>query len=212
MRLVLASASPRRAELLRAAGIRFDVIPATIDERPLTGETPAAYVERVAREKALDVGRRNPGRVILAADTTVVIDEVLLGKPADDAEAHAMLVRLSGRAHDVLTGVAVLCAEERILTAVETTRVRFVEMTAAEIDWYVASGEPRGKAGSYAIQGLGSRFVDSIDGSYSNVVGLPVAAVWRMLREAKLEPGRGGGGDRRDRLTRRDRRARRDPS
>lgn len=161
-------------------------MPAEIDERPLAGEAPAAYVERLAREKAQAVRPRHPDAAILGADTTVVIDGLILGKPEDDNEARAMLARLSGRAHDVLTGVA-LIRNGRLMSAVETTRVRFAQLSDTDIDWYVASGEPRGKAGAYAIQGLASRFVDRIDGSYSNVVGLPVALVWRLLRDAGPE-------------------------
>jgi septum formation protein len=183
LRLILASASARRAELLRAAGVAFEIAPAEIDERPHAGETPASYVERLAREKATAVASRHPDAAILGADTTVVIDGLVLGKPADDDEARAILSRLSGRTHDVLTGVA-LIRNGRLISAVETTRVRFMALSNADIDWYVASGEPRGKAGAYAIQGLASRFVDRIEGSYSNVVGLPVALVWKMCLDA----------------------------
>jgi nucleoside triphosphate pyrophosphatase len=179
LRLILASSSARRAELLRAAGIAFEIVPAEIDERPLAGETPAAYVERLARKKAQAIAERRLDAAILAADTTVVIDGLILGKPSDDDDARAMLLRLAGRTHEVLTGVA-LIRDGRLISAVETTRVRFTPMSAADIEWYVASGEPRGKAGAYAIQGLASRFVDRIEGSYSNVVGLPVALVWRL--------------------------------
>jgi septum formation protein len=181
VQLILASASPRRADLLRAAGIAFEVVPAHIDERAQEGEVPATYVERIAKEKAQAVAREHPGAAVLAADTTVVIDGLILGKPANDDDARAMLRRLSGRTHEVLTGVA-LIANGRMEPAVETTRVRFVPMSDGDVDWYVASGEPRGKAGAYAIQGLASRFVDRVEGSYSNVVGLPIVQVWRLLR------------------------------
>jgi septum formation protein len=181
LRVILASASPRRAELLRAAGIPFEAVPAEIDERPRGGEAPEPYVERIAREKARAVASRRPETAVLGADTTVVVDGLILGKPSDDEDARRMLLKLSGRTHDVLTGVAVI-AGGRLTSAVETTRVRFARMTEADIDWYLASGEPRGKAGAYAIQGLASRFVEWIEGSYSNVVGLPVALVWRLLR------------------------------
>jgi septum formation protein len=187
LRLILASASVRRAELLRAAGIAFEIVPAEIDERPLAGETPAAYVERLAREKATTIAERRPDAAILAADTTVVIDGLILGKPSDDDDARGMLARLAGRSHDVLTGVA-LVRERHMLSAVDTTRVRFAPMSDAEINWYVASGEPRGKAGAYAIQGLASRFVDRIEGSYSNVVGLPIALMWKMYRDLEGAP------------------------
>jgi septum formation protein len=183
MRFVLASASLRRAELLRAAGIDFTVVPVEIDERPLDGETPQAYVERLACEKAQAAMRHeSSSSVILAADTTVVVDGVLLGKPADSRDAAEMLSRLSGRTHEVMTGVAVAPATRPMITAVDTTRVRFVEMSPEDIAWYVASGEPFGKAGAYGIQGRASRFIDRIEGSYSNVVGLPIATVCRLLK------------------------------
>jgi septum formation protein len=183
--IVLASGSPRRAELLRAAGIPFDVDVAAIDEVPRTGESPVEHVVRLAREKAEVVARRKSGSPVLGADTEVVLDGLVLGKPADDGEAARMLERLSGRTHDVITGVALL-AGGRTLTAVERTEVRFLPLTADEIAWYIRSGEPRDKAGAYAIQGLASRFVERIDGSYSNVVGLPVATVYGLLRQAGI--------------------------
>ena len=185
MRLILASASPRRAELLRAAGFVFDVQPPGVDERLLPGEAPAAHVLRLAREKALQAGCGRPDTVVLAADTVVVIDGLVLGKPADDQDAAEMLRRLSGRTHEVLTGVAV-CANGETSTGLERTEVRFITLSEAEIAWYVPTGEPRGKAGAYAIQGLASRFVDRIEGSYSNVVGLPVALVSQMLKNVGL--------------------------
>lgn len=181
MRLILASASPRRAALLAAAGFTFDVRRPEIDERPLTGEAPTDYVLRLAREKAARIDRREPGDVVLAADTEVVVDGLVLGKPADDRDAARMLKRLSGRTHDVLTGLVVQ-AGDAVLTELERTAVRFLPLTDDEVAWYVATGEPRDKAGAYAIQGLGSRFVDRIEGSYSNVVGLPIATVYRLLR------------------------------
>jgi septum formation protein len=149
------------------------------------GETAEAYVLRIAREKASAVFRRESGNPVLGADTTVAIDGLILGKPADDEEARTMLERLSGRVHDVLTGIAVRAGSGE-WTAVESTRVRFLPMDMDEITWYVASGEPRGKAGAYAIQGLASRFIDRIEGSYTNVVGLPVATVCRLLRRARV--------------------------
>lgn len=181
--LVLASASPRRADLLRAAGIPFTVETPDIDEGPLANEPPESYVLRVARDKALAVARRKSGSPVIGADTTVVVDGGILGKPSDDAEARTMLQRLSGRVHDVLTGVALEVGGGE-WTALEITRVRFLPLSAGEIDWYIASGEPRGKAGAYAIQGLASRFVDRVEGSYTNVVGLPVPAVCGLLRQA----------------------------
>jgi septum formation protein len=175
MRLVLASASPRRTDLLREAGYLFEVEPADVDESELAGEPPAAYVVRVAAMKARAVAARHPDAMILAADTTVVLDGAMLAKPTDDADATRMLGLLSGRTHDVLTGV-VLVRTGRESSALVGTRVRFRPLTAAEIERYVASGEPHDKAGAYGVQGLAARFVESVDGSYSNVVGLPVGA------------------------------------
>ena len=174
---VLASASPRRAELLRAAGFTFDVVVADVDETVHPGESADAYVRRVAAAKARAVTARVPGRRVLAADTTVVVDGEILGKPVDAAEAARMLRRLSGRTHQVLTGVCLDGACE-----VESSDVEFVPLSGEEIAWYVASGEPMDKAGAYAIQGLAARFISGIRGSYSNVVGLPIARVYAMLK------------------------------
>lgn len=181
--LILASASPRRAELLRAAGIEFEIDPAEVDEDPRPGEPAEQYVLRVARDKADAIACRKTGRLILAADTTVVVDDTILGKPADDAEARMMLQRLSGREHDVLTGI-VLRNGCREWSAVEHTRVRFLPIDPMEIERYIESGEPCDKAGGYAIQGLASQFIARLDGSYTNVVGLPVGRVCSLLREA----------------------------
>ena len=182
-RIVLGSASPRRAELLRAAGIEFDVIQANVDETVYPRELPEVYVRRVAEAKARAVAARARERLVLAADTTVVIDDAMLGKPLDDDDAKRMLCLLSGRTHEVLTAVAVCGAgKAELLVDVERTEVEFAPLTEFEIDWYVATGEPRDKAGAYAIQGYASRFVTRIDGSYSNVVGLPIALVYEMLK------------------------------
>ena len=184
MRLILASASPRRAELLAAAGLEFEVIPAAVDETPRPQEAAGEYVLRVARDKAAaGAARGGPGRPVLAADTVVVAGGRLLGQPSGDGHARQMLRMLSGAVHEVLTGV-VLLAGSRELAEVVRTRVRFVPLSGREIDWYVATGEPQGKAGAYAIQGRASRFVDHIEGSWANVVGLPVATVYRMLRQS----------------------------
>lgn len=182
VRLVLASASPRRVELLAAAGFAFEIRPAEIDETVEPGEDAVAYVRRLAWKKATAV-RREPGSFVLAADTTVTVDEAILGKPADAEDARRMLKMLAGRTHAVLTGVTVI-GDAGDHTSVATTRVRFLPLTEGEIDWYVASGEPFDRAGAYAIQGRASRFVDWIEGSYSNVVGLPVSLVYRVMREA----------------------------
>jgi septum formation protein len=178
---ILASSSPRRAELLRAAGFAFDVGPVDVDESRHKWEAPVAYVERVARLKAAAGAARHPGRVVVAADTIVVLnDDDVLGKPQDEAEAGAMLRRLSGRSHDVMTGVAVASAGA-VQTRVEQTRVWFRTVSEPEIEWYVSTREPMDKAGGYAIQGLAGRFIPRIDGSYSNVVGLPVAVLSDLL-------------------------------
>ena len=178
--IVLASASPRRAELLSAAGIPFEVVPAHVDEAIQEGESPERYVTRVAEDKARVIGHKLPHRLILAADTIVVVDRAILGKPEDGADARRMLRLLSGRTHEVLTSVTL--STGNLETRLERTTVEFAALTAAEIDWYVDSGEPMDKAGAYAIQGLASRFIRRIDGSYSNVVGLPVALVYELLR------------------------------
>ncbi len=181
VRLILASASPRRAHLLDAAGLLFDIAPADIDESPLAGERPDDYVRRLALAKSRAGICRNSGRVVLGADTTVVLDGAMLGKPENAADAARMLEMLSGRTHEVLTGVA-LAHEEGALVEVASTRVHFLPLSEEEVAWYVATGEPEGKAGAYAIQGRASRFVDWIEGSYSNVVGLPVSLVVEMLK------------------------------
>ena len=183
MRLVLASASPRRAELLRAAGFVFDVQPADVDERVRAGEAPAAYASRVADAKADAVIPSAGDRIVLAADTIVVIDGLILGKPVDGADAARMLRLLSGRRHQVLTAVTAARPGRIRLTCVESTDVEFLALNPDEIAWYVATGEPADKAGAYGVQGLASRFVVRIDGSYSNVVGLPVSRVYSMLHE-----------------------------
>jgi septum formation protein len=187
-RIVLASGSPRRRELLAAAGFRVDVDPVDADESVHAGEAPAAYVERVAIAKATIGARRHPDAAVLGGDTTVVVDGHIFGKPQDDGDARQMLERLSGRPHDVLTGVA-LAWRGAMRARVEKTTVWFRPLSAAEIAWYVASGEPRDRAGAYAIQGLASRFIPRIDGSYANVVGLPVTAVLALIEDAGIDLG-----------------------
>jgi septum formation protein len=183
MNLVLASASPRRAELLQSAGFEFTVVPADIEEVPNEGETAKHYTQRVAYAKANYVAMRqlDEGWIVLGADTEVVVDGSILGKPRDPDDAMRMLRLLSGRTHDVLTAV-VLVGDGITAEAVAVTKVSFSNLTDQEIQWYAGSGEPMGKAGAYAIQGRGARFVERIDGSWSNVVGLPVAVVHQMLR------------------------------
>jgi septum formation protein len=189
--LVLASASPRRRELLTAAGFAFDTLATDVDERQHPGEAPAAYVLRIAAAKSARALELMPARarpaasddlVVLGADTAVVVDAEVLGKPATDRESAKMLARLSGRAHEVLTGLS-LRAGQRHLESVETTEVWFSELSAVDIAWYVGTGEGSDKAGGYAVQGLASRFIPRIHGSYTNVVGLPVAVVFRLLRQ-----------------------------
>ena len=186
---MLASASPRRAELLRAAGIEFDVMPADVDEAMDAEDTPEGYVRRIAQTKAEAVATRITGRPVLAADTVVLVDHAILGKPANPADARRMLRLLSGRGHVVLTGVCLInphAESGRVQTTTARTTVEVAALTDAEIDWYVASGEPMDKAGAYAIQGLASKFVTAIEGSYSNVVGLPVALVYDLCKREGL--------------------------
>lgn len=185
--LVLASASPRRRELLTQAGFTFEIHPAHLDEDPLPDEEPIAYVTRLAREKAevvytrlaQEAGSAN-GLMVLGADTTVTLDNEIVGKPADAAEAARMLRRLSGRSHRVITGVALTTAQGTEVAA-EVTGVRFLTLSDAEIGAYVATGEPMDKAGAYAIQGRAARWIPRIEGCYFNVVGLPVALVCSLL-------------------------------
>lgn len=188
--LILASASPRRRDLLAGLGVRFTVRPVDVDETPRSGEEARAYVLRLAEEKA--TARIEPGELVLAADTTVVLEGEILGKPADEAEAREMLERIAGREHTVLTGVALaqigaLAGVEPgdgVRTAVEETRVRMAPLTADEAAWYAATGETLDKAGSYAVQGLGAMFVEAVFGDYTNVVGLPLPATYRLFRES----------------------------
>ena len=177
---MLASKSPRRAELLAAAGIEFTVRVADIDETPREFEPARDYVLRVAEEKARAV-QAAADEIVLAADTTVVLAGQILGKPEDEAEAVRMLRALAGKRHEVMTGVC-MQHRDRVVTELAATAVWFNPMTQGDIDDYVASGEPMDKAGAYGIQGLASKFIERIDGSYSNVVGLPAALVWRLLK------------------------------
>ncbi|OZB11880.1 MAG: septum formation protein Maf [Marinobacter sp. 34-60-7] len=192
--LILASASPRRAELLTQMGVRFDVRPADIDETVADDESPGAYVERLAREKALAVAATQAGAVVLGSDTTVVLDGVILGKPTSAEDAEAMLDRLSGQTHQVMTGIAVVSGQQ-CCSDVVVTDVTFRALSREEIRAYVASGEPMDKAGAYGIQGLGGVFVAHLNGSYSSVVGLPLYETARLLSHVGYEvwqywPGR----------------------
>jgi septum formation protein len=181
LKLVLGSRSSRRAELLLAAGFEFIVRVADIDETPQPGETPRAYVQRLAEEKARAVDA-NDDEIVLAADTTVVLGNEIMGKPLDATDATRMLRLLSGNRHEVMTGIC-LRRGDRARVDLASTAVWFAPLSDWEIEEYVASGEPEDKAGAYAIQGRASRFIERIDGSYSNVVGLPVALVYRRLQE-----------------------------
>lgn len=177
--LVLASQSPRRSEILRQAGIPFTVRAADVDEAPLPGEDPETYVQRLAEWKARAVPAQ-PGDIVLGADTTVVVDDEMLAKPTDADDARRMLALLSGRRHEVMTGIC-LKRGDSVVRDCAITQVWFGAMTQAEIDDYVASGEPMDKAGAYAIQGLASKYIEKIDGCYFNVVGLPISLVYRHL-------------------------------
>ena len=188
MPLILASASPRRADLLRNAGIAFTVEPAHVPEQPYPDEQPLQYAQRLARDKARAIFDHHPDSVVLGADTIVVADEHLLEKPNDDHDAARMLRLLSGRTHRVITGVC-LVAPSFEQTEAEITEVCFSPLNEQEINSYVASGEPMDKAGAYAVQGIASRWVERIDGCYFNVVGLPVPRVYRMLMQLEAATG-----------------------
>lgn len=181
--LVLASSSPRRAEILRTVGWPFEALTANVDESQVPGESAVAYVKRLAREKAEAVALRTSG-VVLGADTVVVVDGDILGKPRDEADARRMLRLLSARWHEVLTGVALVRAgaSPEHVGAYERTRVRFAPISDDEINWYVATGEPADKAGAYAVQGRAALFIEAVEGDYWNVVGLPVQLVYKLAQ------------------------------
>jgi septum formation protein len=188
LKLILASASPRRAEILRNAGIQFEIRKTDVDESRLVDEAPGDYVRRLALAKALSAAAeyRNLGdaALILGADTVVVLDADILGKPASQDDARSMLRRISGRIHEVHTGLALLRMPETTQRlAEEITRVHFASLTEQEIENYIATGEPFDKAGAYAIQGIGGRYVTRIEGCYFNVMGLPLERLWSLLRE-----------------------------
>lgn len=190
--VILASQSPRRRELLTLVGIAHQVDPADVDESVVPGERPDAYVERLAREKARTVAARHAGALVIAADTTVVHGGTILGKPADVAEAEAMLARLSGHTHEVFTGMAVVRGD-RVASAVERVEVTFRDLTADEIRAYVATGEPMDKAGAYGIQGWGATIVERIHGDYFSVMGLGVRRVVALCAEVGVTYRYGGG-------------------
>lgn len=182
-RIILASASPRRAELLKQIGVEFEFASSQTEERPHPDEAPADYIIRIARAKVIAVAREREAGLVIGADTVVVLDGQLIGKPESPADAHRLLRQLSGRWHAVLTGVALYDVETRHEVGdYEKTLVKFAQLTDPEIDWYVRTGEPMDKAGAYGIQGLGGLFIDEIAGNYYNVVGLPIPLVYRLAR------------------------------
>jgi septum formation protein len=182
--LVLASGSPRRAEILTGLGIAFEVDAPGLDEALHAGEPGERAVSRLAAEKASEVSRRRPDRWVLAADTLVLLDGQALGKPSDREDAARLLSLLAGREHRVVTAVRLRRGADPGREIAEESRVRMSPMSAEEIGWYVSTGEPMDKAGAYAVQGLGARFIESVAGSYTNVMGLPARAVYRLVREA----------------------------
>lgn len=188
MKFVLASQSPRRRELLQSIGLDFDVLPSDVPEIHTPGETPDNYVMRLSRDKARVVAAQHPERWIIAADTTVMLGSQLLEKPADEADARRMLGLIAGRTHVVHTGVTLQCAERGYQeTRVAQSEVSMLPLTESEITWYAATGEPLDKAGAYAVQGIGAMFIASIHGSYTNVVGLPLALLFEMLKSAGID-------------------------
>ena len=189
VRFILASSSPRRRELLGSIGVDFDVIPSNIPEERGEAETPEEYVARLSREKAHAIAAKHPDRWIIAADTTVALDDLVLEKPIDAEDAKRMLKTIAGKTHVVYTGVTLTRGNPHYIdTHVATSEVRMLPLTGRDIDWYVTTGEPLDKAGAYAAQGVGGMFVDSIHGSYTNVVGLPLALLFQMLRKAGVDP------------------------
>lgn len=194
MKLILASGSPRRRELLASIGIDFEIIKSDVPEVRAAGESPEEYVARLSREKAAAVAQQHPDRWIVAADTTVYLGDELLEKPADADDARRMLATIAGRTHTVYTAVTVMNAGRGYGdTRIAETEVRMAAMSPREIDWYAKSGEGLDKAGAYAAQGIGAMFIDSIHGSYTNVVGLPLALLVRMLERAGIDPLSAGG-------------------
>lgn len=189
MKFILASASPRRRELLASIGLEFEVLPSNVPEVRQQGEAPEEYVARLSRDKADALASRHRERWVIAADTTVLLGDELLEKPADAADAARMLATIAGKTHVVYTGVTLENAGKGWRdTRVAESEVRMLPLSAQEIEWYVRTGEPLDKAGAYAVQGIGAMFIDSIHGSYTNVVGLPLATLFQMLRRAGIDP------------------------
>jgi septum formation protein len=182
--LILASASPRRQELLRSVGLKFKTIPAHVNENYLAGESPRQHVKRLSIDKAMVIAKKHPEACVLGADTIVVIDDLILGKPKNETQALKMLQKLSGREHKVFTGFSIaLVAAEVCQTKVIQSAVRFKTISPKEMEWYVACDEPYDKAGGYAVQGRGAYFIQSIRGSYTNVIGLPLCEVLETLKK-----------------------------
>jgi septum formation protein len=185
-KLFLASTSPRRAEILAAARWPFEIVRGSVDETLYPNEDAATYVRRLAEAKATTAARELQNGLVLGADTTVVVDNEIMGQPSDDDDARRMLRLLSGKWHDVLTGVALVQVDQEKQKCVvdhETTRVRFCEMSDAEIEWYVSTGEPKGKAGAYGVQGSAALFIEEIAGDYFNIVGLPLRLVYKLSQK-----------------------------
>jgi septum formation protein len=183
---ILASESPRRREILKSAGLSFKIVPAHVNEDYIAGESPRQHVKRLARDKAMVIARKYPEAWVLGADTIVVIDGIILGKPKNKTQAKEMLKRLSGREHKVFTGFSITRIASKVFyTKVVKSAVKFKTITPEELDWYIACDEPYDKAGGYAIQGKGSYFIQSIRGSYTNVIGLPLCEVLEILKTFK---------------------------
>jgi septum formation protein len=182
-KLVLASGSPRRSEIMNSVGWAFTKDVPDIDESELDGEDPATYVQRLAKQKAEAVAQLHPGEIILAADTTVVIDDQIIGKPVDVDDARRMIRMLSGNWHEVLTGIAVM-KDSRVDVDLQRTRVKFAALHDAEVEFLVKKGDPLDKAGAYAVQAQAALFIEGIEGDYWNVVGLPISLVYRMVMKS----------------------------
>ena len=181
--IILASSSPRRADLLKTIGVSFELVPSNINERPHQDEAPADYIIRLARAKVIDAARKRDSGLVIGADTIVVLDGRILGKPRDEDDASRMLKLLSGRWHAVMTGVALYdAATRREVADYDKTLVRFAQLSDKEIDWYINTGEPMDKAGAYAIQERGAMFIEEIAGNYHNVVGLPLTLLYRLSK------------------------------
>jgi septum formation protein len=189
VKFILASSSPRRRELLASIGLDFEVVPSHVPEVHQEGEAPEEYVARLSRDKATAVAREHSSQWVIAADTTVLLGEELLEKPLDTNDAERMLATIAGKTHVVYTGVTLEHGERGYSeTRVAESEVRMLPLSRSDIEWYVRTGEPLDKAGAYAVQGIGAMFIDSIHGSYTNVVGLPLATLFQMLRRAGIDP------------------------